>query len=77
MPDLRSTTPSSDLGDDILDGAAAIAAFLGTNKRRAFYLCENKLIPAFKFGNKWTARKSGLHAYVDRLEAASMPDTAA
>ncbi len=54
---------------DFLDGADAIAAFLGTSRRRAFYLLQKRLIPAAKVGDRWTARKSKLIQHHERLEA--------
>ena len=54
--------------DDLLVGAAAIGAFWGCSKRRAFYLCERGNLPAFKVGRIWHARKSTLIAHVRRLE---------
>jgi hypothetical protein len=54
---------------DFLDGADAIAAFLGTTRRRAFYLLQRKLIPAAKIGDRWTARKSKLIQHHERLES--------
>ena len=50
----------SELAADLLDGMPAIAKFYGCTERRGYYLAENKLIPAFKVGEKWCARKSTL-----------------
>jgi hypothetical protein len=58
------------LADDLLDGIAAIAAFLGWTERRTYYAAEHRNIPVFKMGErKWCARKSTLRRYVDELEA--------
>lgn len=57
------------LSEDLLDGAEEIARFLGWPRRRVFYLLEKKLIPGFKVGNRWTARKSRLQRHFDELEA--------
>ena len=54
---------------DFLDGADAIAEFLGTTRRRAFYILQRRMIPAVKIGDRWTARKSKLIEHFDRLEA--------
>ena len=56
------------LSADLLDGADEIAAFTGWPRRRVFYLLEKKLIPGFKVGNRWTARKSRLKRYIEELE---------
>jgi hypothetical protein len=62
-------TNSEPLCDDLLDGADEIARFTGWPRRRVFYLLERKLIPGFKVGNRWTARKSRLRRYFEELEA--------
>jgi hypothetical protein len=59
------------LGVDLLDGMPAIARFYGCTERRGYYLAENKLIPAFKVGDKWCARKSTLRRHIENLEAAA------
>jgi hypothetical protein len=58
-----------ELATDLLDGMPAIARFGGWPVRRGYYLAENKLIPVFKLGDKWCARKSTLKAHIERLEA--------
>jgi excisionase family DNA binding protein len=58
-----------DLAEDLLDGVPAIARFTGWTKRRVYYLAEQKLIPAFKVGERWCCRKSTLRNHVERLEA--------
>ena len=63
------TTNSEALCDDLLDGAEEIAQFTGWPRRRVFYLLERKLIPGFKVGNRWTARKSSLRRYFQELES--------
>ena len=57
------------IAEDLLDGAEEIAQFTGWELRRVYYLLEKKLIPAFKVGNRWTARKSRLKRYIEELEA--------
>ena len=56
---------------DYLTGAKAIGAYLGVSSRRAFYLLENKLIPAAKVGAAHVARKSSLDAAHAAREAVS------
>ena len=58
------------LSGDLLDGAERIAEFTGWPTRRVFYLLEKGLIPAFKIGNRWTARKSRLRRHIENLEGA-------
>jgi hypothetical protein len=60
---------NEDLASDLLDGMSAIAKFYGCTERRGYYLAENKLIPAFKVGDKWCARKSTLVRHIGSLEA--------
>ena len=64
----------NNISDDLLVGAEAIGAFWGCSKRRAFYMCERKNIPAFKIGRVWHARKSTLIAHVRRLEGVERDD---
>jgi hypothetical protein len=64
---------ADDLADDLLNGAGEIGAFLKKTPRQTYYLLENRLIPAFKFGDKnWQARKSTLKRHVESLEAAAV-----
>ncbi len=56
------------LAADVLDGAAEIGAFLGVSRRRAFYLCEKKMVPAYQLGRRWYARRSRLIEHIERLE---------
>jgi excisionase family DNA binding protein len=60
---------NASLADDLLQGVAQIADYIGRPARNTYYLAEKGLIPAFKFGGKWCARKSSLNRYVDELEA--------
>ena len=56
------------LGEDILTGAKAIGAEIGIGERRAFYLLEQKIIPGFRLGKRWHARKSKLREHILDLE---------
>lgn len=69
MPTIGDT--ERPLADDLLDGAPAIAAFTGFTVRRCYYLCESGLLPAFKIGDKWTARKSTLRRHFEAKEQAA------
>jgi hypothetical protein len=48
---------------DLLWGAKAIADEIGTNVRQAFYLLENRVIPARKVGRLWVAERGKLRRY--------------
>ena len=59
---------------DLLHGAAAIAGFLGVNERRAFHLLETgELRRAFKWGGRWTMRKSSCIADIEEREKSVAP----
>jgi hypothetical protein len=46
------------LADDLMVGIKPIAKFLGVPERAAFYMAEKRMIPVFKIGSKWAARRS-------------------
>jgi hypothetical protein len=56
------------IADDTLEGAAAIAAFLGKSQRQTEYLLETRRLPAFKLGGKWHMRRSTYCVFVKSLE---------
>jgi len=57
-----NSTPSN-LAGDLLKGVSEIAEYIGESKRRTYYLCEQAIIPAFKIGSIWHARKSVLNRH--------------
>jgi hypothetical protein len=59
----------NDLAADLLRGIPRIAKFLGTTERQTYYLAEKRLIPAFKRGKIWEARRSTLRRHTEQLEA--------
>lgn len=59
---------------DVLNGTPEIAEFLGVSRRRAYYLCETRQIPAGKMGRRWVARKSRLLEHIDRLVVENTPE---
>lgn len=61
----------NEIADDLLKGAAEIAAFTGFAKRRVNYLLETKRLPAFKVGGRWQMRKSTFRRYIEKLEASA------
>lgn len=66
-----------ELKNDRLKGAKAIADFMGEDPRRIFYLLEQRLIPAFKLGGRWNARKSTLLKHIEKLESEALEGTTA
>jgi hypothetical protein len=61
----------SNLADDILEGADAIAEFLFGSKeerRRIYYLAETSKLPLFRLGAVLCARKSVLLNYITSQE---------
>ena len=48
------------LSDDLLDGAAAAAAFVGLKPRTIYRLAETNAIPVIRMGGKLFFRKSEL-----------------
>ena len=67
------------LADDTLEGAAAIAAFVGKSLRQTQWLLEAKQLPAFKIGaaRKWHMRKSTYLSFIEHLEAEAGKQTPA
>jgi hypothetical protein len=63
-----SSTPGA-VVDDILEGADAIARFLGVTPRRAKYLIERRLIPYGKLGGRCLASKQRLVQHLHALAA--------
>lgn len=62
---LRGSSPVT-LADDLLDGAEAIAEFLGAKPRRVYYLAQKKHLPIGHVGGKLIARRSELTAAVSQ-----------
>ncbi len=73
MPDTDPT-----LSDDLLRGANSIASFLGQPLRIVYHLLETGQLPgAFKWGNRWCARKSTIVRNIAARERGEQPDAAA
>ena len=51
---------STELGNDLLIGAPAIAAYLNVNERRVYHWATQSYIPTFKIGPLIAARRSEL-----------------
>ena len=60
----------ANLADDLLSGTQEIAQFFGYQPRQVYYLLERGILPGFKIGRKWHARKSRLLDHIDHLEQA-------
>jgi hypothetical protein len=58
-----------EFSDDLLDGADAIASFLGVTRRRVYHLVGTSNFPAFRMGAKICARRSVLRGWVEEQEA--------
>jgi len=57
------------IADDILQGADAIAEFLGVTPRRAKYLIERRLIPCGKLGGRCLASRERLTEHLRGIAA--------
>ncbi len=60
--------PDRDDQPDTVWGAAAIGDVIGVNSRQAFYMLENRQLPATKIGRRWCASRRRLR---QRVEAES------
>jgi hypothetical protein len=58
------------LADDLIVGAKSIGAELGMTERQAYHLLETKVLPGFKLGSKWAARRSRIRSHFDDLDGA-------
>jgi hypothetical protein len=75
-PNATPQTMPSELADDILEGADAIAEFLfgsnvderGRNRRKVYYLAECSKLPVFRLGSVLCARKSVLLGFITGQE---------
>ena len=65
-----------DLADDLLEGAEAIAAFLGKDARQIYHMVTKRQIPAFKLGAVLHARRSTLKQFFADREAAAVQRSA-
>jgi hypothetical protein len=58
---------TTELSDDLIWGAEAIAETLNQKLRPIYYQLENGLIPAGKIGEKWVASRSALREHFAKL----------
>jgi hypothetical protein len=68
----QTVSEMDNLSGDLILGAAAIAAFLGTKRRRTYQLASKGSIPTFKLGHHLAARKSTLLKYIVEREQAGV-----
>ncbi len=59
--------PDPDL--ELLTGVESIAGAIDKTPRQTYYMVERGLLPAFKLGGKWHARRGTLRAHFAKLEA--------
>ncbi len=57
------------LAEDLLDGVAAYAEFLGWPERRIYYMLERGQLPGGKSGNRWIGSKRRLRSHMESLTA--------
>jgi hypothetical protein len=55
------------LADDLLDGGAEIAEFLGTNVREVYHLAKTQRLPIGRLGRKLIASRRKLARYTDKI----------
>ena len=67
-----TVTLPDNLANDMLHGAAEIAAFTRQTKRQVEHQLENNQLPAFKIGGRWRMRKSTYLRHIERLESEAM-----
>jgi len=73
MSDTPRSASEPPLADDLLEGAAQIAAFLfgdGKQRRRVYWLVQKQSLPVFKIGQRICARPSTLRRWIREQEAA-------
>jgi hypothetical protein len=61
------------IADDLLRGAAEIAAFIGLSERQALHLLKSGRLPGFKIGWNWCMRRSTYTEWVNRREPPMPP----
>jgi hypothetical protein len=64
------------LAEDILRGAAAIADFMGFERRVIYHLASKGALPVFRMGDVICARRSTLFTWIVQQEAASRKEAA-
>jgi hypothetical protein len=70
MMDKEAARQADRLADDLLNGAAEIAEFLGTNTREIYWLAKTRRLPIGRLGRKLIASRSQLRRAAKALTAA-------
>ena len=79
-PVVPDATESPALSEDLLIGAAAIAAFMFGDeheRRRVYWMAGSGQLPVFRLGSTLCARKSSLLRSVEARERAAVPEITA
>jgi hypothetical protein len=63
----EAAKPADRPADDLLDGGAEIAAFLGCNTREVYHLHKTQRLPIGRLGRKLIASKRKLARHVDKI----------
>ena len=58
------------LAEDLLDGVAAYAEFLGWPTRRCYYMLERGQLPGGKSGNRWLGSKQVVRRHLKSITGA-------
>jgi hypothetical protein len=61
------THSEDSIGADLIRGAKAIAAFLGVNEKRVYYLSDHKHWPIGRIGSTLVASRAALKEHYERL----------
>jgi hypothetical protein len=70
MPTMSTNNTTTELRDDLLNGAAEIGGYLGWNVRKVYHAAEKGYLPIGKCGAILTARKSELQRALSAENAA-------
>jgi hypothetical protein len=70
METKEAAKPADRLADDLLDGGAEIAEFLGCNTREVYHLHKTGRLPIGRLGRKLIASRSGLRRAAKAITAA-------
>jgi hypothetical protein len=69
MDNQKDARPADRLADDLLNGATAIAEFLGTNEREVYHLHKTKRLPIGRLGRKLIGSRAQLRRAYRALTA--------
>jgi hypothetical protein len=60
-------TKAQPIAEDLVIGAKSIGAEVGRTERQAYHMLENGILPGFKLGSQWAAKRSKIKAHIDAL----------